>query len=209
MYINVKDGIIREIISAKGNYQSKEYQTIHVPDTFAGIVGDNVAIFNETWEIRNISELVTEKLITLAIDEKLVGENIVKKNIQELVDEGIIQLKKNETIENGSIIEKTDIHRMIEGEIEKPKGMKIVDKDGVLTMEKMTVEEMFSAGEITQEEKDCIEEQQILEQRKYLYMNESDPLYFSYCAGESTKEEWLAKRREIKDRFPMKIKSKT
>ena len=38
--------------------------------------------------------------------------------------------------------------------------------------------------------------------RSAAYRNESDPLFFKYQAGEVTKEEWLAKREEIKDRYP-------
>lgn len=34
------------------------------------------------------------------------------------------------------------------------------------------------------------------------YQEEADPLFFKYQAGEVTKEEWLAKREEIKTRFP-------
>ena len=38
--------------------------------------------------------------------------------------------------------------------------------------------------------------------RSAAYKTESDPLFFKYQAGEVTKEEWLAKREEIKVRYP-------
>ena len=38
--------------------------------------------------------------------------------------------------------------------------------------------------------------------RKAAYMAESDPLFFKWQAGEATEEEWLAKRAEIRARFP-------
>jgi hypothetical protein len=38
--------------------------------------------------------------------------------------------------------------------------------------------------------------------RAAAYAAESDPLFFKYQAGESTKEEWIAKRQEIRERFP-------
>lgn len=34
------------------------------------------------------------------------------------------------------------------------------------------------------------------------YRTEADPLFFQYQAGEVTKEEWLAKREEIRARYP-------
>ena len=41
------------------------------------------------------------------------------------------------------------------------------------------------------------------EQKRFLdYTNESDPLFFKWQAGTGTKEELLAKREEIKQRYP-------
>jgi len=48
--------------------------------------------------------------------------------------------------------------------------------------------------------------QQMLEQtesnRKAAYITESDPLFFKVQRGEATKQEWLDKIEEIKQRFP-------
>lgn len=38
--------------------------------------------------------------------------------------------------------------------------------------------------------------------RAYAYRTESDPLFFKWQRDESTKEEWLAKVEEIKQRYP-------
>jgi len=38
--------------------------------------------------------------------------------------------------------------------------------------------------------------------RAAAYASEADPLFFKYQAGEITKEEWLAKREEIRQRYP-------
>jgi hypothetical protein len=38
--------------------------------------------------------------------------------------------------------------------------------------------------------------------RQSAYTAEADPLFFKWQAGESTKEEWEAKRAEIKARYP-------
>jgi len=38
--------------------------------------------------------------------------------------------------------------------------------------------------------------------RASAYTAEADPMFFKYQAGEVTKEEWLAKREEIRQRYP-------
>jgi len=43
---------------------------------------------------------------------------------------------------------------------------------------------------------------QVEKNRTIAYRAEADPLFFKYQAGEVTKEEWLAKREEIKVRYP-------
>lgn len=44
-----------------------------------------------------------------------------------------------------------------------------------------------------------------ISQRRNAYTMESDPLFFGYQRGENTKEEWLAKIEEIKQRLPKPI----
>lgn len=39
-------------------------------------------------------------------------------------------------------------------------------------------------------------------QRQLAYTAEADPLFFKWQAGEATEAEWLAKREEIRARFP-------
>ena len=43
--------------------------------------------------------------------------------------------------------------------------------------------------------------------RASAYTAEADPLFFKYQAGEVTKEEWLAKREEIRQRYPYPSKT--
>ena len=38
--------------------------------------------------------------------------------------------------------------------------------------------------------------------RQAAYTQGADPLFFKWQAGEATKEEWEAKREEIRQRFP-------
>jgi hypothetical protein len=38
--------------------------------------------------------------------------------------------------------------------------------------------------------------------RQAAYTQEADPLFFKWQAGEATEQEWVAKREEIRQRFP-------
>jgi hypothetical protein len=38
--------------------------------------------------------------------------------------------------------------------------------------------------------------------RHAAFTTEADPLFFKWQAGEATEEDWLAKRQEIRDRYP-------
>lgn len=46
------------------------------------------------------------------------------------------------------------------------------------------------------------------EERLAAYRAESDPVFFAYQAGEATREEWLATRQQVRDRFPGSAGSK-
>lgn len=50
---------------------------------------------------------------------------------------------------------------------------------------------------------------QVIEQRKAAYREESDGLFFDYQRGDATKEEWEAKVKEIKVKYPKPKKIKT
>ena len=44
--------------------------------------------------------------------------------------------------------------------------------------------------------------QAMFKHREHAYKNESDPLMIKFQLGQITKEEWEAKRQEIKNRYP-------
>lgn len=202
MYINVKEGIIREIVSASGNYQSKEYETIPVPDTFAGIVGDKVLYFDSKWELRNLSELVAEKIVILNEDEKLDGEILRKKTAEELIDDGLIKLNADEKLVEGRIEKKSEIEQMRDGNIPIPKGYKIIKEKESLALVPMNLDELVAAGEITKEKVYEMKLASVLQERMLAYQNEADTLFFGYQRGENTREEWIEKISEIKARLP-------
>ena len=64
-----------------------------------------------------------------------------------------------------------------------------------------TESEMQSAWDAYQAEGGA-EKIEAREKRAAAYRTEADPLFFQYQAGEVTKEEWLAKREEIRTRYP-------
>ena len=47
------------------------------------------------------------------------------------------------------------------------------------------------------------------QQRSAAYQQEADPLFFKYQAGEVDKADWLAKREEIRQRFPYPLDAAT
>ena len=44
--------------------------------------------------------------------------------------------------------------------------------------------------------------EQVLNQRRFAYQQESDPIYFMWQRGESTEQEWLDAVQAIKTRYP-------
>jgi len=66
---------------------------------------------------------------------------------------------------------------------------------GEVTVRDMTPEEVvFLQSQITRQEQEM--------QRQKDFVTEADPLFFQWQAGEATEEGWLAKRQEIRDRYP-------
>jgi hypothetical protein len=66
---------------------------------------------------------------------------------------------------------------------------------GEQTIRPYTAEEIAAATALPSKE-----EQEA--RRKAAYTAEADPLFFKWQAGEGTEAEWLAKREEIRNRYP-------
>ena len=62
-----------------------------------------------------------------------------------------------------------------------------------------TYQEVLDAWE---EVEATIHNQKMERLRQEAYRNESDPLFFKYQRGDATREEWLDKIEEIKQRYP-------
>lgn len=64
----------------------------------------------------------------------------------------------------------------------------------VITGEETVIDALVDAIPVTQEQQESL--------RRITYVSEADPLFFKWQAGEATEVEWLAKRQEIRDRYP-------
>lgn len=126
---------------------------IEVPDGFRGVVGMCVKEFDDSWNVRPLSERVKEGLVEIAPEFVLDGGNIRPKKLSELVESGLVEVDDYHVLDGEGIREKTPRELVRDGLIEKPKGLKLVEDaeqpDG-LRMEPMTLEEQVTAGEITQ-----------------------------------------------------------
>ena len=70
---------------------------------------------------------------------------------------------------------------------------------GVVSTVPLTAEEIL---EIRSRPPYVPTQQEQEQSRAAAYRTEADPLFFKYQSGEVTKEEWLAKREEIRARYP-------
>jgi hypothetical protein len=76
-------------------------------------------------------------------------------------------------------------------------GEEAFDADGnVITYDRLAVEQHAAQMEAQQ-------------QRSAAYQQEADPLFFKYQAGEVDKADWIAKREEIRQRFPYPLDAAT
>lgn len=63
--------------------------------------------------------------------------------------------------------------------------------------------DVSEAWEAERQQQAAAMQRPIMEQaRAAAYQKEADPLFFKWQAGEATEAEWLAKREEIRARFP-------
>ena len=60
----------------------------------------------------------------------------------------------------------------------------------------------FKTKEQVEQEAKEAKLQQVENNRRNAYRNESDPLFLKWQRGDATEQEWLDKIKEIKERFP-------
>jgi hypothetical protein len=64
----------------------------------------------------------------------------------------------------------------------------------LITGEETIIDAPVDAAPVTKEQQESA--------RRVTYTAEADPLFFKWQAGEGTEADWLAKRQEIRDRYP-------
>ena len=207
-FIEVRDDLIVSIVSAAAGYSTKEYKVYQVPDYFNGIEGDNIKHFDSEWHRLTDKQLYEAGLIPLNENYKMNEDgSFSEKTIKEKIADGIITLAADEKLEVDKIIKKTDIELMQDGLKPTPEGQKIATHDGCTFLVPKTHKERYESAEITEEEYIKLETQEVIGMRRLSYIEEADPLFFGYQRGENTEAAWLEKIQEIKQRFPKTIRS--
>ena len=64
----------------------------------------------------------------------------------------------------------------------------------LITGEETIIDAPVDAAPVTKEQQESA--------RRVAYTAEADPLFFRWQASEGTETDWLAKRQEIRDRYP-------
>jgi hypothetical protein len=123
LFIQVEGDSIVQIMSGAKPDDGGVY--IDVPEQFAGQVGNDVREFDETWNLRPLSERLADGLIPGGDRCKVVGEELVRKSPEELVRDGIDPV---------------------------PVGMKLIDDARGLRFEAMTRPELVASGQMTEAE---------------------------------------------------------
>ena len=133
-FIEVRDDLIVSIVSAAAGYSTKEYKVYQVPDYFNGIEGDNIKHFDSEWHRLTDKQLYEAGLIPLNENYKMNEDgSFSEKTIKEKIADGIITLAADEKLEVDKIIKKTDIELMQDGLKPIPEGQKIATDKIVYT----------------------------------------------------------------------------
>ncbi|HRZ27146.1 MAG TPA: hypothetical protein P5295_10090 [Spirochaetota bacterium] len=187
----------------------KNNKIIRVYETTQGVDGIKASLKAESIDdFDSITEIPSDTAIQQGEDIRSYDENHQLRPLQDRIDDEIIVVGNDEKIVDGTIVKKS-IFELIRDGIEKcPAGMKIetIDvsdqyPDGLMLRLK-TLDEQVQDGEISAQRAYNIKLNDCHQNRKTAYINESDGLFFDWQRDEATKEEWLAKVAEIKERFP-------
>jgi len=182
---------------------------IRIYETTQGVDGVKASLKAESIDdFDAITEIPSDTTIRQGEDIRSYDENHLLRPLQDRIDDGIIVLGSDEKVADNAIVKKSFFELIRDGIEKCPEGMMIetVDvndqyPDGLMLRPK-TLDERIQDGEMSAEQAYTIRLDECHQNRKMAYVNESDGLFFDWQRGESTKEEWLAKVAEIKERFP-------
>ena len=91
MKARINNDIIKNVFDGDGSCIPMESgdTTITVPEGFTGQYGQNIKMYDSSYNLRTAEDLVKDGYIVLQPEEKIVDHKVVKKTLQELYDEGI------------------------------------------------------------------------------------------------------------------------
>jgi hypothetical protein len=101
IYSKLENGIIVNKVSAS------EQPDGYVLDTSNSHIGERRDFFDNNWNRKSLSVLVTEKLIDIPDGYKLENESFVEMTDEEKITAGIIKPTEREKIADGKIVSKT------------------------------------------------------------------------------------------------------
>ncbi|PIE98651.1 MAG: hypothetical protein CR988_02280 [Treponema sp.] len=124
----------------------------------------------------------------------------VKKPLVQLIEEGLKTIPEGKKLNTDG----TDFEDMTEAE-KWEAGLIVLDatqwlEDDADYPRAKTQEELLEVGLISKNKYN----EYISDLRKQAYQNEADPIFLQYQREEATKQEWLDKVAEIKQRYPKK-----
>lgn len=118
--------------------------------------------------------------------------------IETLIEKGVITVKEDEKLENGKILKLSEIELMEKGLKEIPEGYKLDTTGEIPELKPLTLAERVESNLISKADANKIMDGI----RQGQYNAFSDPLFFKYMRGQTTKETWLAEVERIKKEFP-------
>jgi|GEM_PF-4787831 len=134
--------------------------------------------------------------------------------VEELIAAGVRTLSPEEKIEEGVIVAKNAFERIRDGIDPPPKGRKLViSPEGDMDLAAMTYDEQIAARQLTPEVAFSLKLRDCEISRKAAYIDESDPIRFLVDEGQInpatgvpyTMADWLAKKAEIRARYPKPV----
>jgi polyhydroxyalkanoate synthesis regulator phasin len=124
MYAKIENDIITGIYC--GN---KPKGTVEIPDSFIGIVGQNIKEFDENYNLRPLSVRVVEQLVSIPAMHKLDGEMFVPMTDIELYKSGDKQVPLGMILDGDELRSATIEEQVIKGELTQEEANKlIIDK---------------------------------------------------------------------------------
>lgn len=168
-YVVVEDG---RLVEHGCGIRPKDKDCRDVPDFFSFVAGRSIKEYDEAWQIRPLADRIADGLVVVSEAEKIVGETVVAKDRLERIRDGL------------------DL---------APKGQKLIDDEGRLRLEDMTLEEQVRAGQITQATADTLQALAVRADRAALLSSTDWTQASDSPLSADDKALWAAYRQALRD----------